>query len=74
MIVFSVRTNFQAAIGLPFWRIRIAIIATMEATLIVNATISNTHEVIVLRFGGSLDVTLGSWKGGRRGGDERGST
>jgi hypothetical protein len=44
MIVLIVKANFQFAIGLPFSRIRTATIATIEATLVVNARISKAKK------------------------------
>jgi hypothetical protein len=51
MVVLIVKANFQFAIGLPSSLIRTATMATIEATLVVNARISKAEEAIVLREG-----------------------
>jgi hypothetical protein len=56
--VLIVKANFQAVTTLPFSRMRTALTAMMDATLVVNARISKAQDAIVLREGGNPGATL----------------
>ena len=58
MTVLSVSTNFQAAIGVLSWRMRMTLIATIDRMLAVKASISGCQDLIVLRGLSDFEAAL----------------